>query len=119
MKLLFILLAQSVAGSVIEIVLLLLVAGLIGYFTAWFYAKSVYTPIIKGLEEEKTELNRQILGLKDDISKLNGTVDKLNGTVDKLNGTVDKLNEEIGKLEEEIAEKDKEIENLKNTTKNK
>ena len=112
MKLLFILLAQSVAGSVIEIVLLLLVAGLIGYFTAWFYAKSVYTPIIKGLEEEKTELNRQILGLKDDISKLNGTVDKLNGTVDKLN-------EEIGKLEEEIAEKDKEIENLKNTTKNK
>ena len=112
MKLLFILLEQSVAGSVIEIVLLLLVAGLIGYFTAWFYAKSVYTPIIKGLEEEKTELNRQILGLKDDISKLNGTVDKLNGTVDKLN-------EEIGKLEEEIAEKDKEIENLKNTTKNK
>lgn len=53
MKPLFILLAQSVTGSVIEIVLLLLVAGLIGYFTAWFYAKSVYTPIIKGLEEEK------------------------------------------------------------------
>ena len=98
MKPLFILLAQSVTGSVIEIVLLLLVAGLIGYFTAWFYAKSVYTPIIKGLEEEKTELNRQILGLKDDISK---------------------LNEKIGKLEEEIAEKDKEVENLKNTTKQK
>ena|SRR5665648_1126331 len=98
MKPLFILLAQSVTGSVIEIVLLLLVAGLIGYFTAWFYAKSVYTPIIKGLEEEKTELDRQIWGLKDDISK---------------------LNEKIGKLEEEIAEKDKEIENLKNTTKGK
>jgi len=105
MKPLFILLAQSVTGSVIEIVLLLLVAGAIGYFTAWFYAKSVYTPIIKGLEEKKTELNRQILGLKDNISKLNGTVDK--------------LNEKIGKLEEEIAEKDKEIENLKNTTKGK
>jgi peptidoglycan hydrolase CwlO-like protein len=105
MKPLFILLAQSVTGSVIEIVLLLLVAGLIGYFTTWFYAKSVYTPIIKGLKEEKTELNRQILGLKDDISKLNGTADK--------------LNEKIGKLEEEIAEKDKEVGNLKNTTKGK
>ena len=100
MKPLFILLAQSVTGSIIEIVLLLLVAGLIGYFTVWFYAKSVYTPIIKGLEEEKTALNGQILGLKDDIGNLNGKVDK--------------LNEKIGMLEEEIAEKDKEIGDLKN-----
>lgn len=107
---LFIVLALSGTGSVIIIVLLLLVAGVIGYLTAWFYAKSVYTPIIKGLEIEKIELNRQILGLKDDIGKLNGEVDKLNGEVNKLN-------EKIGKLEEEIAEKDKEIENLKNTTK--
>ena len=100
---LFILLAQSGAGSVIGIVLLLLVAGLIGYLTAWFYAKSVYTPIIKGLEEDKIELNRQITGLKDDISQLNGTVDK--------------LNEKIGQLEKEIADKEKEIKNLKESTK--
>lgn len=100
---LFILLAQSVTGSIIEIVLLLLVAGLIGYFTAWYYAKSVYTPIIKGLEEEQIELNRQISGLKDDI--------------DKLNGAVDKLNEKIVKLEEEVAEKDKEIKQVKDSTK--
>lgn len=100
---LFILLAQSVTGSIIEIVLLLLVAGLIGYFTAWYYAKSVYTPIIKGLEEEKIELNRQISGLKDDI--------------DKLNGAVNKLNEKIVKLEKEIAEKDKEIKQVKDSTK--
>ena len=102
---LFILLAQSTTGSIIEIVLLLLVAGLIGYFTAWFYAKSVYTPIIKGLEKEKEELNRQIMGLKDDINNLNGTVSK--------------LNEKIVKLEEEIAEKDKEIKILKDKTKEK
>jgi cell division protein FtsB len=102
---LLILLAQSITGPVIEIVLLLLVAGLIGYFTAWFYAKSVYTPVIKGLEEEKNELNRQISGLKDDINKLNGTVSNLNG--------------KIGKLEKEIAEKDKEIEILKNPPKKK
>jgi peptidoglycan hydrolase CwlO-like protein len=105
MKPLFILLAQSLTGSVIEIVLLLLVAGLIGYLTAWFYAKSVYTPIIKGLEEEKAELNRQITGLKNDINKLNSKVDE--------------LNEKIEKLKEEIAEKDKEIEDLKNKAKKK
>jgi len=96
---LFIQLAQSVTGAVISIVALLLVAVIIGYFTAWFYAKSVYTPVIKGLEADKAELNKQVSGLKDDISRLNGKVDK--------------LNEKIGKLEEEISEKDKEIKHLK------
>ena len=96
---LFILLAQSVTGAVITIVALLLVAAIIGYITAWLYAKSVYTPVIKGLEADKSSLNNQVAGLKDDISKLNGKVDK--------------LNEKISKLEEEIAEKDKEIKHLK------
>jgi len=99
MTLLLIQLVQSVTGAVITIVALLLVAAIIGYLTAWFYAKSVYTPVIKGLEADKTELNKQVAGLKDDIIKLNGKVDK--------------LNEKIGKLEEEIAEKDKEIKHLK------
>ena len=96
---LFILLTQSVTGAVFTIVALLLVAAIIGYLTAWFYARSVYTPIIKGLEAEKADLLKQVAGLKDDISKLNGKVDKLNET--------------IGKLEEEIAEKDNEIKQLK------
>lgn len=112
---LFINLALSVTGSIVLLVLLLLVAGVIGYLTAWYYAKSIYTPIIAGLEKEKTALNNQILGLKDDISKLNGKVDKLNDEVVKLNGEAVKTKEKIGKLEKEIAEKDKEIENLKNT----
>jgi peptidoglycan hydrolase CwlO-like protein len=98
MKLLFILLAESVTGAVITIVALLLVAAIIGYFTAWLYAKSVYTPVIKGLEAEKEELNKQVAGLKDDIIKINAKVDK--------------LNEKISKLEEEIVEKDKEIQKL-------
>jgi len=98
MKLLFILQAQSVTGAVITIVALLLIAAIIGYFTAWFYAKSVYTPVIKGLEADKEELNKQVAGLKDDIIKINGKVDK--------------MNEKISKLEEEIAEKDQEIKKL-------
>jgi peptidoglycan hydrolase CwlO-like protein len=103
MKPLYIILTQSNTGAVILILALLLVAGIIGYFTAWYYAKSVYTPVIKGLEADKVELNRQIAGLKDDIGKLNGKVDK--------------LNEKINKLDEEIAEKDKEIKHLNKSKK--
>ena len=98
MTLSFIILAQSVTGAVITIVALLLVAAIIGYLTAWFYAKSVYTPIIKGLEAEKADLLRQVAGLKDDISKLNSKVEGLNG--------------KISKLEEQIASKEKEIKEL-------
>jgi peptidoglycan hydrolase CwlO-like protein len=99
MTLIFIQFATSVTGAVIAIVALLLVAAIIGYFTSWFYAKSVYTPVIKGLEAEKADLLKQVAGLKDDLNKLNSKVDKLNG--------------KIGNLEEEIAEKDKEIKSLK------
>lgn len=94
----FILLAQSVTGAVITIIALLLVAAIIGYFTAWYYAKSVYTPVIKGLETDKENLIRQVEGLNDDVKKLNGKVDK--------------LNDKIRKLEEEIEEKEKEIKHL-------
>jgi peptidoglycan hydrolase CwlO-like protein len=96
---LFIQLAQSVTGAVITIIALLLVAAIIGYFTAWLYAKSVYTPVIKGLETDKENLTKQVEGLTDDVNKLNGKVDK--------------LDEKIKKLEEEIDEKDKEIKHLK------
>lgn len=106
MTLSFIQLAMSVTGAVIIIIALLLVAAIIGYLTAWFYAKSVYTPVIKGLEAEKADLQKQVAGLKEDVSRLNSKVDELNGTI---NG----LNEKIGKLEEAAAQKDKEIKDLK------
>jgi peptidoglycan hydrolase CwlO-like protein len=99
MTLSFIQLAQSVTGAVLSIIALLLVAAIIGYFTAWFYAKSVYTPIIKGLEAEKADLQKQVAGLKDDVSRLNSKVEDLNG--------------KIGKLEEEAAKKEKEIKDLR------
>jgi peptidoglycan hydrolase CwlO-like protein len=96
---LFILLAQSVTGAVITIIALLLIAAIIGYFTSWLYAKSVYTPVIKGLEADKENLIKQVEGLTEDVKKLNGKVDK--------------LSEKISKLEEEVEEKDKEIRHLK------
>jgi len=104
MTLSFIQLAQSVTGAVITIVALLLVAAIIGYLTAWFYAKSVYTPIIKGLEAEKADLLKQVAGLKDDISKLNRKVDDLNGKISNLEGEITKKEKEISELRKKIKE---------------
>jgi peptidoglycan hydrolase CwlO-like protein len=98
MELLFIFITTSVTGAVFTIVALLLVAAIIGYFSAWLYAKSVYTPVIKKLEEEKAALIREVAALKEE-----------NG---KLNGKVDKLNDKVAKLEEEVASKEKEIKKL-------
>jgi peptidoglycan hydrolase CwlO-like protein len=88
----FIFLTQSVAGAVTEIILLLIGAALIGFLTAWFYQKSVYTPVIEKLEAEKEEL----------ISKVNG-----------LNIEISDLKKKISDLEKSIGEKDKEIAELK------
>jgi len=110
---LFVQLAQSITGNVITIVALNIVAAAIGYFTAWLYAKSVYTPIIKGLEADKVTLNKQVATLNDEISNLNVEVNKFKDETNNLNEKVNKLNEKIGKLEEEIAEKDREIKNKK------
>ena len=96
---LFILLAQSVTGAVITVIALLLVAAMIGYFTSWFYAKSVYTPVIRGLENDKENLNKRVEGLTEDVQKLDGKVEK--------------LTEKIKGLEEEIAAKEREISKLK------
>ena len=104
MNLLLILLAQSKTGAVITIIALLLVAAVIGYLTAWFYAKSVYTPIIKGLEEEKADLQKQVAGLKEDISRLNKKVDGLNEQIAGLEKIVSDKDGIIADLRKKIKE---------------
>jgi peptidoglycan hydrolase CwlO-like protein len=101
---LFIILAHSVTGAVIFIIALLLVAAIIGYLTAWFYAKSVYTPIIKGLEAEKADLLKQVAGLKDDINRLNKKVEDLNGKISNLEAEAAKKEKEIKELRSKIKE---------------
>jgi peptidoglycan hydrolase CwlO-like protein len=116
MNSLVILQVMSVATSVILIIFLLLVAGLIGYLTAWYYAKSIYTPVIKKLEDEKVQLNREIEKLKDEIAKLKGKIDDLNKKVDELDKDVSEKEREISKkvdiitgLENEIKELNKKL----------
>jgi uncharacterized protein len=98
MNQLFLQLVQSVTGNVITIVALELAAAIIGFAIAWFYARSVYTPVIKGLESEKTNLNNQVV--------------KLKAEVHNLDKKVNEINEKIVKLEEEKVRKDKEIKDL-------
>jgi len=97
---LFILLAQSVPGAVISIIALLLVAAIIGYFTAWYYAKSVYTPIIKGLETDKMNLNKQVDGLNEDIAELKGKLATQKGKISELEEQIKALDNELKLLAE-------------------
>lgn len=113
MNTLLILQVMSVAAAVILIIVLLLVAGLIGYLTAWYYARSVYTPVIKKLEDEKVQLNREIAGLKDDISKLKSKIEDLNKKVDDLDKDVSEREVEISKKNDIIAGLETELNTLR------
>ncbi len=107
----------SVPAAVVLIIALLVVAGLIGYLTAWFYAKSVYTPIVKGLEEDKIKLNNEISELRGDLSKLNLRVDNLNKKVDELEVEISEKERQISEKVNIITEKEDEISSLKKKVK--
>jgi peptidoglycan hydrolase CwlO-like protein len=96
--------AMSVTGAVITIVALLLASALIGYLTAWFYAKSVYTPVIRKLEEEKAELQREVAGLRDNVSRLNKQIDNLNGKIGELESSLKERAKEITELKARLKE---------------
>jgi peptidoglycan hydrolase CwlO-like protein len=87
--------AQSVAGNVALIILLLLVAGIIGYLTAWYYSRSIHSPIIKGLEADRNELKKNIEELIDDRKKLEVKIDNLNNNITTLEGQIEEKNKEI------------------------
>jgi len=89
MNTLIVILQQTRTGAILEILLLLIISGVIGYLTSYFYYKSVYTKKINILEGEKAELKKQ----------------------------TDRLSSEKGKLEGIIKEKEAEIEKLKNPKK--
>ena len=65
-----IILAQTLAGTVIEIIVLLLVAGMIGYFTSYFYYRSIYHKKIHKLDSDLKDLLMKNDDLLDQIIKL-------------------------------------------------
>lgn len=70
-------LARTTAGGTIEIIVLLLVAGIIAWFTAYFYYRSVYMKQIKKLEVENEGLVRKADGLQAANHELNDRVTQL------------------------------------------
>jgi predicted flap endonuclease-1-like 5' DNA nuclease len=66
MSTLLILLTQTRSTAIIEILLLLLVAAIIGYTTAWLYSKSIYVKKIEDFESKKRALNKQVVSLSAD-----------------------------------------------------
>ncbi len=104
---------MSVPVAVILIIALLLVAGLVGYLTAWYYARSIYTPVIKKLEEEKVQLNREITGLKDNITRLKAKIADLDKKVDDLDKDVSERERELSKKNDVITALENELKELK------
>jgi uncharacterized protein len=100
MNQLFLQLVQSVTGHVVTIVLLDLAAAIIGFVIAWLYAKSVYTPIIKGLEEDKKKLNAEISQLNGEVTGLKARTDELNVKISGLEAAIEKKGTEIKALKE-------------------
>jgi predicted flap endonuclease-1-like 5' DNA nuclease len=70
MSTLLILLTQTKSGATIEILLLLLVAAIIGYATAWLYNRSIYIKKIEGYQSEKKVLDKQVVSLSADKNNL-------------------------------------------------
>lgn len=77
MTTLFSILAQTRTGAVIEIIVLLLVAGVIGFLTAYLYYKPIYTRKINELEEEKLKLEGKVSNLDVEVSELNTRIKDL------------------------------------------
>lgn len=107
-----ILIAQSVTGAVITIIGLLLVAGIIGYLTVWFYAKSVYVPVIKGLQAEKEQLTHQVESLTRQVELLNKQTEDQKSEISKLNVALEEKNSRIVTLEKEVSEMDSELKKI-------
>jgi len=84
METLVIFLAQTKTAAIIEIILLLVAAGIIGFVSAWLYYRSVYTKKINVLESEKDKLNRQIDKLNEDNSNLKKTLREKENEIEKL-----------------------------------
>ena len=64
-------LAKTLAGTIIEIILLLLVAGLIGFFTSYYYYRGIYRKKINKLESDIKDLQIKNNSLQEQIDSLN------------------------------------------------
>jgi peptidoglycan hydrolase CwlO-like protein len=65
-----IILAQTKGAATVELLVFLLVAAIIGYFTAYFYYKSIYMKQIHALESEIDGLKKVLKNMENKVSDL-------------------------------------------------
>ena len=63
-------LAKTLAGTIIEIIVLLLVAGVIGFFTSYYYYRGIYRRKINKLEGDLKDLQIKNTDLREQIDTL-------------------------------------------------
>ena len=71
------LLAKTTTGAVIEIIIILLVAGAIAFISAYYLYRAVYLKKIGILEEEKAKLEREVTARDREISELKDRIAEL------------------------------------------
>lgn len=98
-------LTQTKGAATIEIILLLLGAGIIGYVTSWLYYKSVYTKQIEHNEAEIHDLEKQ-------ISELDSENEILQKRLHEKDDKIKSEKKEIKELKTLNAEATLETENL-------
>lgn len=76
MNALIIILATTNRGGTLEMVLFLLFAAVIGFFTAYYYFRSYYAKKISTLEAQKEGLERKANGLQAANDDLNKKIEK-------------------------------------------
>jgi predicted flap endonuclease-1-like 5' DNA nuclease len=79
-----ILLAITKSGAILEILLLLLVAVIIGYVTAMLYYKSVYGKQILTAESEKADLKTEVKNLQNTVENTNQDLSDRDVQIGKL-----------------------------------
>jgi predicted flap endonuclease-1-like 5' DNA nuclease len=91
MNTILIILGLTKLSAAIEILFLLLVAGIIGYVTSWLYNKSITADRIKTIESENSEISKDLVALKEDNGKLYKTLMAKDLEINKLSTEVRSL----------------------------
>ena len=84
MTILISLLAQSRTGAIIEIIILLLVAGLIAYLTAYYYYKPIYMARIHKLEVLYKSLEKTCSEKEQELVEVKGKLESKEKELEEL-----------------------------------
>lgn len=104
--LIFVLLAQTKLSASIEILIMLVVAAIIGFVTAWLYYKAKCARKMAVLEKQLSEQDRKLKKYLKDNDNLETELLALKKLQAELNKEDQDLKTELKNLKDELSEKD-------------